>query len=177
MTMFYLEVDFFNSASSFYSVGKSISKTENYNFCDESMLMLEFYMDQESEIYQRSVFTLFDMIGLVGGIYTVFSILSSYLMSFITERLLMNSLLSKLYIVEQNQNFINNNNNELNSKERQWSIVPKSNIKSLFWYDIELQNNDEKEEDKSNIFLNQNAYPDSKSFDKLPQGIISCSYL
>ena len=40
--------------------------------------MLEFYLDQESEIYQRSMFTLFDMIGLVGGIYTVFNILSSY---------------------------------------------------------------------------------------------------
>ena len=140
------------------------------------MLQLEFYLDHESEIYQRSVFTLFDMIGLVGGIYTVFSILSSYLMSFITERLLMDSLLSKLYFVEQNHNQeINLNNNVHCNKQR--AVIPKSTLRSFWGIGDQIQNPDEKEENKSNIFLNQNVYPDSKSFDKLSQGISSCSYL
>ena len=138
--------------------------------------MLEFYLDQESEIYQRSVFTLFDMIGLVGGIYTVFSILSSYLMSFITERLLMDSLLSKLYFVEQNHNQEINLDNNVHCN-KQSSIIPKSTLRSFRGIGDQIQTPDEKEEDKSNIFLNQNVYPDSKSFDKLPQGISSCSYL
>ena len=111
------------------------------------MLMLEFYLDQESEIYQRSVFTLFDMIGLVGGIYTVFSILSSYLMSFITERLLMDSLLSKLYFVEQNHNQerINLENNAHCNKQR--AIIPKSTLRSFRGIGDQIQIPDEKEED------------------------------
>ena len=133
--------------------------------------MLEFFLDKESEIYQRSVFTLFDMIGMVGGIYTIFSILSSYIMNFVTERLLMCSLLSNLYMVECNQNQENFDisNNEQSRKIKENVIIPKSKLKSLKSSNINIQNVDEKEEVKSCLSLNPNIYEDSKYIGKYNQ--------
>ena len=88
----------------------------------------------------------------------------------------MDSLFSKLYFFEQNHNQeINLDNNVHCNKQR--AIIPKSTLRSFSGIGDQIQIPDEKEEDKSNIFLNQDAYPDSKSFDKLPQGIISCLFL
>ena len=109
------------------SLGQKIESIENFANFNSTYLIVEFNLDQESDNYQRSAYTFNDMFGLIGGIYTIFTAASSFFLSFITQRIMMNSLLSELYLVEDKNKIINKETkfDILNLNIKASSVLPK----------------------------------------------------
>jgi len=59
---------------------------------------------QRYTYYERNVYSFFDMFGVLGGIYELFSIGGYFMVTFITSRIFNNSLLSSLYQVNKTIN-------------------------------------------------------------------------
>jgi len=59
---------------------------------------------QRYTYYERNVYSFFDMFGVLGGIYELFSIGGYFMVTFITSRMFNNSLLSSLYQVNKTSN-------------------------------------------------------------------------
>ena len=54
--------------------------------------------------YERTVFSILDLTGLLGGVFELFEILGAIFVSYFTQRFLTFSLLSRLYQVQYNEN-------------------------------------------------------------------------
>lgn len=97
---------FYNSFAdkgSFYSIGRSDSSNNVYNASDGVILNYVFILSQEYDLYERSVFTLFDMLGLLGGVYEICIITGCFLVKTLTKRLFYSSLLSNLYEIKTSE--------------------------------------------------------------------------
>jgi hypothetical protein len=87
----------FSQEKEFYSIGDRHDSFENFNFYRKSYASIYFKLSQKSEHYERTVFTLFDMFGMLGGIFEILSKFGMYFVSLFSVKLLNNILFSKLY--------------------------------------------------------------------------------
>jgi hypothetical protein len=90
----------FTQSKEFYSIGERIYASENFNFNSQAYVAIYFKMSQISEVYERTVFTLFDMFGLLGGVFGILSTFGFIIVSSLSVKLFNNSLLSKLYQIK-----------------------------------------------------------------------------
>lgn len=68
------------------------------------VLEIAVHIDPEEGSYERRVYSLLDMTGQLGGLYEIFEVFGGIIVGFFTERLLMFSLMSRLYQVEKPAN-------------------------------------------------------------------------
>jgi hypothetical protein len=82
----------------FYSVEKS-----TYDYTNEYrgiMLACTFVLDSTEDYYERKVYNFFDLTGQIGGLYEILAIIGEIFVAFFAEKILMLSLISNLYQVE-----------------------------------------------------------------------------
>ena len=58
-------------------------------------------MEAREDTYERTVFSIFDFTGLVGGVFEIFEITGSIIVGFFAQKLFMFSILSNLYQVQK----------------------------------------------------------------------------
>ena len=58
-------------------------------------------MEAREDTYERTVFSVFDFTGLVGGVFEIFEILGGVIVGFFAHKLFMFSVLSNLYQVHK----------------------------------------------------------------------------
>jgi len=63
--------------------------------------------DNISKSYDRSVITLLDVFGNVGGIMGIISVIGAMLVKFVSSKTFIYSILSQLYQVEEHENMFN----------------------------------------------------------------------
>ncbi|CAI2384425.1 unnamed protein product [Moneuplotes crassus] len=68
---------------------------------DESLLSISFTKDSSSKSYERSVFTVLEAFGNVGGLLEIFSIAGGLIVGLFAERLFFYTIFSKMYQVEE----------------------------------------------------------------------------
>ena len=75
--------------------------TNNFQRSGQAYFEMYFVFSQEYTYYERNVYSFFDMFGVLGGIYEMFSIGGYFMVTFITSRMFNNSLLSSLYQINK----------------------------------------------------------------------------
>jgi hypothetical protein len=85
----------------FYSLDASISKLNNYEASNKPYIEAIFSLSNRYDVYERNVYTIFDMLGQLGGVFEILFILGSYVVPFISRKMFYNSLISDLYYVEE----------------------------------------------------------------------------
>jgi hypothetical protein len=90
----------FSETKEFYNIGRKQSDAENFNLNSQTYAYIFFKLSQISDHYERNVFTLFDMFGLVGGVFGILCSSGSILVSLFSVKLFNNSLLSKIYQIK-----------------------------------------------------------------------------
>ena len=73
-----------------------------------------FLKDNISKSYDRSVITLLDVFGNVGGIMGIISVFGAMIVGFVSSKTFIYSILSKLYHVEEPENLFNGEAYNLN---------------------------------------------------------------
>mmetsp|Transcript_7776 Transcript_7776/g.6873 ORF Transcript_7776/g.6873 Transcript_7776/m.6873 type:complete len:203 (+) Transcript_7776:1003-1611(+) len=96
---------------------------------------MKFFKDNISNSYDRSVITLLDVFGNVGGIMGLISVLGGLIVTFSSSKLFMFSILSSLYQVEepdtkyQENSIIDDNINASLEEEQELPHTPSSSRK------------------------------------------------
>ena len=90
----------FSKAKNFYSIGNRHVSNENYELNDKSYLNIYIKLSQQYTNYERTVFTFFDMFGMLGGFFELFSLIGFLFVNRISTNLFNNCLLSSLYQVK-----------------------------------------------------------------------------
>ena len=101
---------------SFYSIGSKEVDIEELT--DDTVMTIQIVQDSVVDQYQRSVFTFMEMIGQLGGLYEVLTLLASFLISGIVQKFFTMSILRNLFYVECNPQDENSNfwdKNQINS--------------------------------------------------------------
>ena len=62
--------------------------------------MITMLIDKTEEYYERKVYNFFDLFGQLGGLYEILTIGGGIFVTFFAEKILMLSLISNLYQVE-----------------------------------------------------------------------------
>ena len=87
----------------------------------EGLLMyISFHVDDEVIIYERQVFNILDMFGLLGGLYEIFEIMGGFILSSLNRKLMYNSLFKQLYYVRGNYH----KSNEVETMKTMNKIAP-----------------------------------------------------
>jgi hypothetical protein len=85
---------------SFYNVRSKDIQPDNYNNREPGKIMtILVYLTPEYQLYERYSFSIFDMFGLIGGLYEICKILGGLIVGGFVERLFELSVLSNLYQV------------------------------------------------------------------------------
>ena len=102
----------------FYSHAvKSSSTTFSLN---HSLMHISFHVDDEIIVYERQVFNVLDMFGLLGGLYEIFEILGGFLLSSFSRTLMYNYLFKQLYHVKKNYH----ESNEITTMKTMNKVTP-----------------------------------------------------
>ena len=84
----------------FYSHAVKYSSSESLG--GHLLMLIAFHVDDEIVIYERQVFNVLDMFGLLGGLYEIFELLGGFLLSSFSRTLMYNFLFKQLYHVKEN---------------------------------------------------------------------------
>eukprot|EP00345_Euplotes_harpa_P008147 CAMPEP_0168356186 /NCGR_PEP_ID=MMETSP0213-20121227/25008_1 /TAXON_ID=151035 /ORGANISM="Euplotes harpa, Strain FSP1.4" /LENGTH=250 /DNA_ID=CAMNT_0008368563 /DNA_START=495 /DNA_END=1244 /DNA_ORIENTATION=+ len=82
----------------FYSLGERLDDSTNLNPSGE-FFNIKLTFDDRFQVMSRSVFTLSDLIGLVGGINSIMFIVGAWCIGILIDRIYISSLISSLYHV------------------------------------------------------------------------------
>ena len=66
---------------------------------DGYLLSVRFMLDGKMNIYERTAFNILELIGLLGGVYEIIELVLKLLLSSLSQKILLNSLLTNLYHV------------------------------------------------------------------------------
>ena len=125
----------------FYSVGGS-----RYDILDDSTnityAFIRVRMDTREDTYERTVFSVFDFTGLIGGVFEIFEVTGNIIVGYFATKLFMFSMLSNLYQVQKfdaeqefseipnlPKNIVKVKNNEQLKQLREESKMPLDNTK------------------------------------------------
>jgi len=90
----------FSEITNFYSIGRRTASNHNFDLNGQAYLIVYLRLSQQYTNYERTVFTFFDMFGMLGGIFELFSLMGFFLVNRISTNLFNNCLLSSLYQVK-----------------------------------------------------------------------------
>ena len=143
-----------SNSGTFYSVGNRQQNVENKDFNEDRYLTIFLRMSQNYEVYERTTFTLFEVLGGVGGVFEILSIAGSVIVLSLSTQLFNNSLLSKLYqINDKLTTRVNTSQNAEYSKNNNTFDI--SHTSKILKERIKYQHSIE-EEQKTIVPINQN---------------------
>jgi hypothetical protein len=106
----------------FYSVERS-----EYDFSHEYenfLFIATIFVDSTQNFYERKVYNVFDFTGQIGGLYEILAIFGSIFVAFFSEKILMLSLISDLYQVEDKRDTLDFS--PLDRKHETLKVMPKN---------------------------------------------------
>ena len=114
---------------SFYSIGRE--RIDIGDFSDDAVLTIHIVQDPIVDHFERSVFTILEMVGQLGGLYEILVVLTSLLIQRIVYKLYSLSILKNLYYIERksdtnNDDYVKKGN--INSYQKKLDI-DQSDIK------------------------------------------------
>ena len=83
---------------SYYSVGRE--KIDLQEIHNDTVISIHFMQDGIVDQYERTIFTILEMTGQLGGLYEILTLLASFLISSIVQKFFTMSILKNLYVVE-----------------------------------------------------------------------------
>ena len=83
---------------SFYSIDRQKMDLEEIK--DDTVVTIQIVQDPMVDQYERNIFTFLEMTGQLGGLYEVLTVLASFLISGIAQKLFTLSILKNLYYVD-----------------------------------------------------------------------------
>ena len=97
----------------------SLVKTENFYKVDQNQVIsFRFAKSNQETTIERSVFTFLDLLGNLGGIFEVLSVLGSIFVTIFSEKLFHYSILSNLYQVDMTRCQLDHTNESPNFKNQ-----------------------------------------------------------
>mmetsp|Transcript_43535 Transcript_43535/g.51243 ORF Transcript_43535/g.51243 Transcript_43535/m.51243 type:complete len:220 (-) Transcript_43535:172-831(-) len=108
---------------------------------DEVVMTVTFLKDSKSDTYSRSVFSVLEMAGNIGGLNEVLEVIGGLLVGFFAERLFMYSILSYLYQVDP----VDKRNINDDDTEERFNNARESK------YQMENTTNSDKDKNRQNI--------------------------
>ncbi|CAI2358867.1 unnamed protein product [Moneuplotes crassus] len=90
----------FPQEKEFYQVAESTDRFESES-SQGDILSIYFRFDKTSDIYERKIYSLGELIGQAGGFYTLLSLVGSILLFIFSERLFVSSILAKIYQIDK----------------------------------------------------------------------------
>jgi hypothetical protein len=86
----------------FFTADKVIEKIEydDLTASADEVFEIRFRLDSINHNYERRVFSLSDMMGLIGGVFEVLLVTGSFLVGFISRKMFSAAILNKLYCVD-----------------------------------------------------------------------------
>ena len=102
----------------FYSISKKSTEIGGANISNSYFTIL-FVLDQEVGLYNRTVYSFFDMFGFIGGIFGLAHSVAFIFVQFVADRQFYSFVISKVNMknrqnVENNDGWQNNQNSRLN---------------------------------------------------------------
>ena len=99
-----LNDNFFQIGSSeskeFYSLGSSDYDSEN-DVTGFTYARITLRMEAREDTYERTVFSVFDFTGLIGGVFEIFEIIGGIFVGYFSSKLFLFSMLTNLYQVQK----------------------------------------------------------------------------
>ena len=102
----------------FYTNHYFQSTTSDGSLSAGHLLLAYFKLDGKTTIYKRTAFNMLELFGILGGMYEVLEVTLTILLSSTSQKVLYNSLLSKLYHVKT----------QTVSKSKSKKVLPINNI-------------------------------------------------
>jgi hypothetical protein len=109
---------------------------------------MTFSLSQNYDYYEREVFTLFDMFGIIGGVYEILTIVGYFMVKTVSSKLLYQHVLSKLYTVDES---VFRRQNNSNSRAQVFSKKPFTCISSKSSVVSELNEREEQKDNDNSI--------------------------
>jgi hypothetical protein len=134
----------------FYSIGKRLVVSDNFELRQRAYLNVYMKLSQETDLYERTVFTFFDMLGLLGGVFEILHSFGFITVSLISTKLFNNSILSQLYHVKDTSKNINH------MKKTNHSISNDKILASISNKQVVDFEEEEKEQPNDNFFYKSN---------------------
>lgn len=92
----------FTETLKFYNIGSKMQATENSVIFSNYLFYCEIALDQKYDVYERKIYTLFDMFGQLGGIYAILFSVGGVIVNSVSSKIFVNTILSRLYQVTTN---------------------------------------------------------------------------
>ena len=153
----------FSEKKEFYSVESTIDDF-SAEFDNGNLFTYQMLLDHNRDNYERSVYTLTDMFGQVGGVFELFKAIGSVLIGFISSKILVLTMMGSMYHVQvpekdEDKNFSNFNRPAQTITRSFTKIEPKSTLNRL----SKISEGSQVDESKSEVsedFWNNNSIPD-----------------
>ena len=111
---------------SFYSIG-DVDQDFDTEESDGVILSIRIIQDDDVNNYERKVYSLLDMFGQIGGVYEIIRLIFEVLVGFFAKRIMMYTLFSYIYYVEDKNIKSVSANSELN----QQVVYPKETLSKV----------------------------------------------
>ena len=111
---------------SFYSIG-DVDQDFDTEESDGVVLSIRIIQDDDVHNYERKVYSLLDMFGQIGGVYEIIRLIFEILVGFFAKRIMMYTLFSYIYYVEDKNIKNVSAINELN----QPIVYPKESLNKI----------------------------------------------
>ncbi|CAI2380995.1 unnamed protein product [Moneuplotes crassus] len=126
----------------FYSVAGE--KTSRYKWSYRHLGRVNLYLDAETVTYERQVFTVADLLGNIGGIFSLLQSLAGIIVGMYADRVFKHSIISKLYTFDTDEI---DNKSDLDEADLPCDSQKKINLKDNI-YNGSYRQDFELEEDK-----------------------------
>ncbi|CAI2360297.1 unnamed protein product [Moneuplotes crassus] len=115
--------------SKFYRVAETISRFRTVDSTANQLLQINFYQESQVLYYERTIFSFFDVIGNIGGVFGLLLQAGLFLTNNFSEKYFLTSLFSFLYIsdISKKECNLNLNKNVVLPKNSQGSLKRSSN--------------------------------------------------
>jgi hypothetical protein len=157
-----------NEQNSFYSVKEMTS--DEYESEADLYASVKLSLDAESQNYSRNVYTILDVIGQVGGIFSLLTSFCALIVGIYAEKMAMHSILSKCYTLENGG--IPKQDSDFSENVQVVQLLPEVSEEEKFNNDCENEGGSD-EDDHSKVFPHEILLRKPKSFNKITRDYLS----
>ena len=172
----------FSKKEEFYSISE-YDVDMSLEIEDGNLFRYIMRLDHNKDHYERSVYTIIDLTGQIGGLYEIFQLVGKFLIGFISSKILILTMMSKMYHVQTHQNDEDEDNwkfdgvNKIDDTKSK-RIEPKLQQNRFSHLSKRLEQDESKSEINSNLSINKSASEDIQmdEFRKGPQPMLDKFY-
>jgi hypothetical protein len=150
-----------NVLNSFYSVKEMTS--DEYESSADLYASVKLSLDAESQSYTRNVYTILDVIGQVGGIFSLLTSFCALIVGIYAEKMAMHSIISKCYTLENDDT--PKQDSDFNEHIQVVQSLPEISEEEKLQNDCEAEGGND-EDDHSEAFPRETCLENQRSFNR-----------